>query len=96
MEKERRKNETECAFAGVISTIISQTMEAHRAMGHRWPRDLGQYFFTASFDRRGCSPLFCRVNERNRNRGRIEESLRSFSIFEKVGRSMENPIYPPG
>lgn len=44
MEKERRKNETECAFAGVISTIISQTMEAHRAMGHRWPRDLGQYF----------------------------------------------------
>lgn len=32
----------------------------------------------------------------NRNRGRIEESLRSFSIFEKVGRSMENPIYPPG
>lgn len=96
MEKERRKNETECAFAGVISTIISQTMEAHRAMGHRWPRDLGQYFFTASFDRRGCSSplLFCR--ERNRNRGRIEESLRSFSIFEKVGRSMENPIYPPG
>lgn len=56
----------------------------------------GSIFFTASFDRRGCSPLFCRVNERNRNRGRIEESLRSFSIFEKVGRSMENPIYPPG
>lgn len=97
VEKERRKNETECAFAGVISTIISQTMEAHRAMGHRWPRDLGQYFLphrsiaVVARRRRCFAANVIGTEDESKNlfvRFQFSRKLEEFS--------MENPIYPPG